>query len=363
MKLIVNSKKPALVKSASLPLCDFRSGKGYLWSLTRDRLAAIQSRSPLPLYMLDAACHALIARGIFPPKSFYYGLDISSFRLSKAVARASSGDVLYRADLTSDLSLDSMFNVVVSLNTMSHLPSEQQRIALNHLVSSCCIGGDLLINFSLTRDLSGFSQYLLQEFKSVEPIYFESFLSVEDEKKRIIDSSNIAKKILENELSVPNDACLHRQVLFHARERRKGSQEVGNAPKPLSSSQVLQLNAVPNVSVKSFANDLQALGIPQISLPSSVVCFTSFLLSSTYGQSLVQELNKPVVLLQAGLELPAGAEKIFIFGLESSWSENLAEDRIAINELRSQKNVSIVFVLVSSRLGQACQPSLVAQDF
>ena len=363
MKLILNSKKPALVESACLSFCVFRSGKGYLWSLACDRLSAIQSRSSVPLHMLDAACHALIARGIFPSTSLYYGLDVSSFRLAQAVKLARPGDVLYRADLTNHLSLDSMFNVVVSLNTMSHLPPEQQSVALGHLVSSCCIGGDLLVNFSLSQNLSEFSKTLLQEYASVEPIYFESFLSVSDESKCIINASNVAKKIIENELSVPNDACLHRQVLFHARGRLKGSQKAGNAPKSSKSSQVLQLNSVPNVSIRSFADDLQALRIPQISSPASVVCFTSFLFSSAYGQSLVRKLNKSVVPLQAGVELPAGAEKIFIFGLESSWSDSLAADRVAINGLRSRNNVSIVFILVSFRQGQACQPSLVAQDF
>ena len=75
MKLVY-SKKPN-VNLDLPPLCEFRSGKGYLWSLIRDRLSAIQESSTTPVHILDAACHALITRNMFPQRCLYYGVDIS----------------------------------------------------------------------------------------------------------------------------------------------------------------------------------------------------------------------------------------------------------------------------------------------
>ena len=148
MKIISKQVKPKLINDKP-PLCSFRSSKGYLWGLVRDRLDSIQSQLKRPIHILDAACHSLITRNMFPELSFYYGLDISLARLSPAQKSKRPNDVLYRADLSRKLPLDSMFDVVVSCNTMSHLPFDQQEKAVASLIASCVAGGDLIINFTM----------------------------------------------------------------------------------------------------------------------------------------------------------------------------------------------------------------------
>ena len=162
MKLISSKKKPQ-VNLDMPPLCLFRSGKGYLWSLIRDRLTKIQDSSVCSIHILDAACHQLITRNMFPPNSSYYGLDISESRLKKALSLKLSNDVLYRADLTRALPLEAAFDVVVSCNTMSHLPPSQQNYSLANLCHSLRKGGDLFVNYSLELGFMNAAEYLLRD--------------------------------------------------------------------------------------------------------------------------------------------------------------------------------------------------------
>ena len=179
MKLISSPNKPKVNLNLP-PLCAFRSSKEVLWALIRDRLSVIESAQS-PLHILDAACHALITRNMFPSNSFYYGLDISSSRLKKAFALKQQEDILYRADLAHPFGLNGAFDVVVSCNTMSHLPPSQQNSSLTNLCHSLKKGGDLFVNYSLELGLMNATQQLLRDFEWVEAIYFDSFRSASDE--------------------------------------------------------------------------------------------------------------------------------------------------------------------------------------
>ena len=118
MSLALSLIKPKLVNKA--PLCTFRSSKSYLWGVVRDRLHILSSTPSLNV--LDAACHSLITRHIFPSNWNYFGLDISRSRLTSAFSKKKSNDVLFLADLTKQLPSSLLLDVVVSLNTLSHLP-------------------------------------------------------------------------------------------------------------------------------------------------------------------------------------------------------------------------------------------------
>ena len=360
LKFLCNSTKPNL--NADKPvLCDFRSSKAYLWGLVRDRLDATQSKVTRPLHILDAACHALITRDMFPKLSLYYGLDIASSRLSAALQRKRTNDVLYRADLSRDVSLDSMFDVVVSCNTMSHLPSEQQEKAILNLISSCSVGGDLFVNFTICQDNMFFAHRLLAEFSTLEPIYFDSFLSHQDESSGAITAENINSKITSNEINIPNEASLHRQVLFHAQHRLAGVNRVGEAPR--IGEKIITLSSMPSVSILKFADDVSALQKLDIDIDYTIVVFTPSLFGSDYGISLRQSLSFKVHRLDQDLALPSAITKVVIFGLEKGWIDEGASDRLAINRLKEKSDISVVFAIVKSRDNQSCFPSVVALDF
>ena len=71
VKIISKQWKPKLTIDKP-PLCSFRSSKGYLWGLVRDRLDCIQSQTKRPIHILDAACHSLITRNMFPESSLLW---------------------------------------------------------------------------------------------------------------------------------------------------------------------------------------------------------------------------------------------------------------------------------------------------
>ena len=122
------------------------------------------------------------------------------------------------------------------------LPPSQQNSSLTNLCHSLKKGGDLFVNYSLELGLMNATQQLLCDFEWVEAIYFDSFRSASDESNSQITKDNVLTKIVSNESSLPNDACLHRQVLFHAHNKLKGDIRVGSAPR---SSSIKTLNVVP----------------------------------------------------------------------------------------------------------------------
>ena len=155
-----------------------------------------------------------ITRDMFPSSFKYYGLDVSSKRLLTALKIKRPSDVLLRADLTRQFTLCHCFDVVVSCNTLSHLPSVQQHSALRNLLNLISSNGKLFVNLPIDEHMMSHCSLLLSSFESVEVIYFDSFRSSESELASNINSSNVSRLLVHNEFDIPNQACLHRQVLF-----------------------------------------------------------------------------------------------------------------------------------------------------
>ena len=314
MQLRLQAKKPALLDGPSL--CDFRTSKAYLWGLVRDRLASLQASQNEPLLVLDAACHALITRSMFPKGCRYYGLDVARGRLQQALGRRLPNDQLYWADLTRPLALDQAFNAVVSLNTFSHLPSIHQPEATKNLVQACRIGGDLLINTNIDHQLMPLVTALLKAFAVVEPIYIASFRSKADEDAGLINAANVLEKIGPNEASLPNDACLHRQVLLHARSR-KGAPNPKKAPQANDPEVILKLNAVPQLSRRNFSDDQALLSDATLWSSQPLVVLTSALSEARSGHDLRQKLESRGLscrILDGELEV-GGNKQIVVLGL------------------------------------------------
>ena len=126
------------------------------------RLVGIQKNLPHPAKVLDAACHALITREMFPDKYLYHGLDVASSRLNKALKYKKSDDRLILADLTNSLPVDYFFDVVVSCNTFSHIPFDNQPQALTNLFKCLKPKHDLLINVSIDASLPTITSFLCE---------------------------------------------------------------------------------------------------------------------------------------------------------------------------------------------------------
>lgn len=363
MQLRLQSRKPALQPGNAL--CAFRTSKAYLWGVVRDRLAVLQDSRDQPLLILDAACHALITRAMFPKGCLYHGLDVAQGRLRQALSRSKSKDRLYWADLTRPLPLHQAFDAVVSLNTFSHLPAENQPQAITNLVEACRVGGDLLINAAIDSQLMPLASALLGAFQELEPIYFDSFRSeAEEEEAGIIHAGNVLQKLGPNEESIPNDACLHRQVLLHA-HRRKGQPKPQQPPRTGNPTKILQLNEVPKLSRCDFADDDALLSDADLWNATPLVAFTPALAETGSGRGLRRQLEArglTCCLLDTDLQPTGTIQQIVVLGLESPWSPETANHRLVINGLRRISGLELIFALVSSREGQRCQPSLVAND-
>lgn len=363
MKYIVNKSKPTF--SATQSLCLFRTSKAYLWGLVQSRLSELSQRGAEPLRCLDAACHALITRNMFPKDCHYYGLDISTSRLQQAFSLKHPTDHLLKADLCRNLPLSSSFDVVVSLNTFSHLPLQQQILALNNLIDSVCLGGSLFVNTDISTELMDISVKLCSEFASVEVVYFDSYLSRKMETAGMVNSSNVLNLLNDNELAVPNDASLHSQVLFIASNRIHGTNKCDLGF--LNSSKISVLNTLPDVSKFQFANDSQFINSPLLS-NVDVVLLTSRLYSSPFGDSLISLLSERSIKVQildkfSPPSSPSSPSSVFVLGLESEWTSSVASDRIFFNILRESESVSLSIVLVAERAGNPCTPSLIISDY
>lgn len=362
MQLIINRNKPTFDLTQPV-LCDFRSSKAYLWALVRSRLQSLQSSSNRPLLVLDAACHALITRSMFPNKSRYFGLDISSSRLIAALKICLDGDTLYKANLCDPLSLDACFDIIVSLNTFSHLSTQQQFLALRNLISCCRTNAHLFVNISVNQDMSVITHSLLQVFQTVEPIYFDSFLSHERETAGLLHSSNIISSVQDLEVSLPNDASLHRQVLLHASSYKPILKSCDPPSSPTGS--FYQLNNVLSVSISNFVSDKDALLDHHLDCKNNLVFFTAGLSISSYGGRLKEystSLDIIVSTLDIDLPLLDLDSDVIVFGLEKNWSSDLAFDRLCINRLRQNIKTNLRLIRVKSRDGSPCVASLLFDD-
>jgi hypothetical protein len=362
MQLRLQPRKPALQPGEAL--CGFRTSKAYLWGLVRDRLAELQGRRSQPLLVLDAACHALITRAMFPKGCLYHGLDVAHGRLEQALSRSAPNDRLYWADLTRPLPLRQAFEAVVSLNTFSHLPVGDQPQAISNLVEACRIGGDLLINAGIDAQLMPLTEALLGGFKEVEPIYFDSFLSEAQEEAGSIHAGNVLERLGPNEVALPNDACLHRQVLLHARSRQ-GQPKPQQPPRTKNPAKILRLNDVPLLQRRDFADDDALLANADLWASAPSVAFTPALAEAAIGQALRRKLEGRGLtcrVLDSGLQPQDTLPHLVVLGLEQPWSPGTASDRLAINRLRRTTGLLLTFALVASRDGKRCKPSLVGSD-
>jgi len=362
MQLRLHTQKPVLQPGEVL--CGFRTSKAYLWGLVRDRLAELQRRHDQPFVVLDAACHALITRSMFPEGCRYYGLDVAQGRLKQALGRSSGKDRLYWADLTRPLPLSQAFDAVVSLNTFSHLPLEDQPQAIRNLVEACRVEGDLLINAAIDAQLMPLCETLLAAFSVVEPIYFDSFRSEAQEVAGSIHAGNVMELVGPNEIELPNDACLHRQVLLHAHGRR-GQSKPQQPPRTESTAKILRLNDVPMLSRREFPDDEALLADVDLWSSGPLVAFTPALAEAACGRALRRQLEARGLschLLDADLQPQGPSKHLVVLGLEQAWSPETAGDRLAINRLRRISGLALTFALVALREGRACTPSLVASD-
>ena len=360
MSLVLNAKKPTISLS-STPLCSFRSSKAYLWGLIRDRLSFLQNSSSDPLEILDAACHVLLTRPMFPPSSQYYGLDISRSRLTTAFAKKLPSDVLLLADLCRDISVKHCFDCVVSCNTLSHLPFDQQIFALNSLIDFLKPSGSLFVNISLSAYTSSFTKTLLKQFESVEVVYFDSLYSQNVEDTGVININNVYDFVIKNEIKLPNDASLHSQILYLCTNYQGTDKCVKSAFSP---AVINQLNHVPLVKITRLKDDSSLLTENFFEYPS-LILFTSKLYHSDYGKSLVSQLvsiNFTPSILDDSIDVSTLPDFIYILGLEEQWVSSVHDDRIRVNRLREQSGITINFLIVSSRNSSTCTPSLIVTD-
>ena len=91
------------------------------------------------------------------------------------------------------------FDVVVSCNTLSHLPFVQQHSALRNLLSLISTRGKLFVNLPIDEHMMSHCSLLLSSFESVEVIYFDSIRSSESELASNINSSNVSRLLVHNE--------------------------------------------------------------------------------------------------------------------------------------------------------------------
>lgn len=367
MSFNLNSSKPSL--SSTDPLCNFRTSKAYLWGLIRDYLSQEELNNNRKLNILDAACHALITRNMFPSGCNYYGLDISYARLSDAISRKKPGDILFMADITRDLRLRSCFDIVVSLNTMSHLSEDSQDQAIDNLLSTLNVNGSLYLNTSVAHSYPTAAK-LRTHFESIIPVYFDSYLSDQMETASLIDSKNVMQFVTRNEVNIPNDAIFHRQVVFKC----KGfSSSISSQPTDIISlfhsnkklPSIIKLNSIP--SLNSIAIDTD-FSIPEMRLnpESSVFILSPKLHDSAYGNKLISFLSSlgfRSSRLSSNFKSSAPSDRLYILGLENEWSYDLRLDRIALNVVRSLPIDSLTILSVASRDKSSCTRSVVSFDY
>ena len=358
--MISFSNQKPLFDPPQIPLCDFRTSKAYLWGLVQNRLFELVSHNVDNLYCLDAACHSLITRSMFPPGLQYVGLDISKTRLKKAFGVKKNSDILYLADLCKRLPLDNCFDVVVSLNTLSHLPSQYRPRAIDNVSRCLTKDGVLFLNTEISDDLCPITRQLESLYDSVQVIYFDSYLSRISEESRSIDASNVTPLLRINEFDLPNDASMHYQVLFIASRYKSGS---SRRPLPFNHTHKIQtLTSLPDTTLNKFPHDEAFLESGLLS-KGSVVFMTSFLFQSEYGSTLVNRLCKicvSVTILSHSVSLSSSVKPLFVLGLENEWSSDIAYDRSSLNILRQTK-LPINLIYVSFRL-RNCSPSLIFSD-
>ena len=361
MALRLSSKKPRI--DLSLPsLCQFRSSKAYLWAIVRQRLSNFQAAADKPLNVLDAACHALITRDMFPSPIKYYGVDIAFSRLEKAFSIKRDEDILLHGDLCKSLPFTSFFNCIVSLNTLSHLPTGSHVSILKRLLPTLAPSGHFILNCSIGSSIPAITALLAESFQDLEIIYFDSFLSKIDEDNSLVNHSNLNDKIITNEINLPNDASLHHQILYLATSYRSS---VGSPSyPPVDCTKINPITNIPSIKRLLYQDDYHFISNTSFGV-DSVVLFTPKLFNSEYGQRLRETFAHASVsvFLLTTFEPDSQSLRLYILGLEQEWICDDADCRISLNILREIPDNQLYFVMVASRQNSPCSTSLVSSDF
>ena len=360
MNFISSKSKPV---PSEISYCNFRSSKAYLWSVIFDRLKSLQINSSYSLNILDAACHSLISRNIFPSSSCYYGLDISSERLLAALPIKRSSDVLFLGDLLLPLPFKSSFDVVVSCNTMSHLLPEERCIAINHLLETLKPNSTFIVNLPVDEHMISFFTLFNKRFTSFDIVYFDSFLSHQAESDGLINRNNITQCVNDYELALPNDAFLHRQVLVQC----EGFQNVG-PPIPLKTFSTSKINVI-NKSrpiIKSIfeSDDMFIEHLLSQDGPVTVL-FTPLFFSSASSNYLISllKVNKiHFTTLSIILEVNSLPINVYTVGLETCFVYESGSDRLALNRIRRSYLHSMHYILFTVRDGKRLYPSVIFDD-
>ena len=198
---------------------------------------------------------------------------------------------------------------------------------------------------------------LLSSFESVEVIYFDSFRSSESELASNINSSNVSKLLVHNEFNLPNQACLHRQVLFVCNNFLS---DLSISIPDFNTQSITAVTTLPSVNFMKFKDDISLLN----SLSSSVFFLvTSKLYKSAYFlslRSLFDQYDIQYDILNSSSYQCDGP--IVILGLENEWSADLALDRTYVNLLREVPDLNIILTYVAQRDGLVSTPSVVLSD-
>tara|TARA_X000000950_G_scaffold255796_1_gene320764 strand:+ start:18301 stop:19212 length:912 start_codon:yes stop_codon:yes gene_type:complete len=302
---------------------------------------------------------------MFPDNFNYHGVDISSSRLSLAVKNSNSEDRFYRADLVKPLGITNYFDVIVSCNTLSHIPVSSRLSVLANLCSTLTSGGDLFVNVGLDSHLRHISQFLSSSFNSVEPIYFDSFLSHDAESRKLVNYKNVHESVVKNESSLPNDACLHSQVLFHAKSFLKSTNDVIPPPDSVSSSSIPILNNVSDLSLLTFPTDVSLYSEILKSRSFSLVVVSDLLFKSKEFSSMSDLLSSSgisfVPLSQLEL-VPSSISLIYLVGFEQQYVSDLAGVRLSVNRIREFPQLSLRYCFVRSRGDSMLSASLLFSD-
>ena len=186
----------------------------------------------------------------------------------------------------------------------------------------------------------------LSSFESVEVIYFDSFRSSESELASNINSSNVSKLLAHNEFDIPNQACLHRQVLFVCNNFLS---DLSSSIPDFNPHSITTVTTLPSVSIMKFEDDIALIN----SLSSSVsfLLVTSKLYKSAYFlslRSLFDQYDIQYDILNSSSYQCDGP--IAILGLENEWSSDLALDRTYVNLLREVPDLNIILTYVASAM-------------
>lgn len=340
-------------------MCDFRSSKAYLWGSIKELLKAKVGDGE-GISMLDAACHELIGKKIFPAKSKYSGVDISDERLEKAMKKKDLNDYLYKADLTKKIYVSGLYEYVVSCNTMSHIIEEDRELFAYNLIQLTKKGGNLILNMPIDQTLGKIGGIFSEEFKDISTCYYDSYKSERDEKNNLINITNIREKLLENEMLIPNEAHLNKQVIICGWE--KLSETVYNKGNGGDKKSIIKWNETPKVTKIKVTSDEKGIKIVAENDRETTIIMTSKKLANnnTFKKQLI--MQKQTSRLIEDAEYCEPGQIIYIFGLEREWIDKKQDDvRKNLNRLKKISK-EVIIVWIEKRDGIKTIPSTLMND-